>query len=219
VGTKRSDRPSKTSSSSATKEPVASKAKSPKAKSSEAKAQETKASESRPSRSKATTRSASDRGASDRTASEPPRAKAELVRADDDTSGIAALLEVARIMHGHPMPATIIFAAFTGEEAGTLGSREFARVAKEKKWKIAGGLNNDMVGYANDNRLDNTIRYSNSGIRDIQHAAAMNFSKLITYDAHYYKGTDAAPLFDAFSPLSPKASCSDSQPINRCTTP
>jgi hypothetical protein len=121
--------------------------------------------------------------------------------ADDDTSGIAALLEAARIMHGHPMPATIIFAAFTGEEAGTLGSREFARVAKEKKWKIAGGLNNDMVGYANDNRLDNTIRYSNSGIRDIQHAAAMNFSKLITYDAHYYKGTDAAPLFDAFGDI------------------
>ncbi len=121
--------------------------------------------------------------------------------ADDDTSGIAALLEAARILHGHPMPATILFAAFTGEEAGTLGSREFARVAKEGKWKIAGGLNNDMVGYANDNRLDNTIRYSNSGIRDIQHAAAMNFSKLITYDAHYYKGTDAAPLFDAFGDI------------------
>jgi RNA polymerase primary sigma factor len=76
VGTKRSDRPSKTSSSSATKEPVASKAKSPKAKSSEAKAQETKASESRPSRSKASTRGTS----------EPPRAKAELARAEDDTS-------------------------------------------------------------------------------------------------------------------------------------
>ena len=121
--------------------------------------------------------------------------------ADDDASGIAAMLEAARVMHGHPMPATIIFAAFTGEESGTLGSREFARVAKEGKWKIAGGLNNDMVGYANDTRLDNTIRYSNVGIRDIQHAAAMDFSKLITYDAHYYKGTDAAPLFDAFGDI------------------
>ena len=28
-----------------------------------------------------------------------------------------------------------------------------------------------------------------------------------------------APLLDAFSLLSPKASCSDSQPISRCTTP
>ena len=67
MGTKRSDRPSKTSSSSATKEPVASKAKSPKAKSSEAKSPEAKASELRPSRSKAA----------------PPRGKAESSRVDE----------------------------------------------------------------------------------------------------------------------------------------
>lgn len=121
--------------------------------------------------------------------------------ADDDSSGIAAMLEAARVMQGHPMPATIVFAAFTGEESGTLGSREFARVAKAEKWKIAGALNNDMVGYANDSRLDNTIRYSNAGIRDIQHSAAMNFTKLITYDARYYKGTDALPLFEAFGDI------------------
>ncbi len=118
--------------------------------------------------------------------------------ADDDTSGIAALLEAARVMHGHPMPATIIFAAFTGEESGELGSKEFARIAKEGKWKVVGSLNNDMVGYANDSRMDNTIRYSNSGIRDIEHSAAMDFTKLIPYDSHYYKGTDASNLFDAF---------------------
>jgi hypothetical protein len=121
--------------------------------------------------------------------------------ADDDASGIAALLDAARVLAGHPQPATIIFCAFTGEESGDLGSREFARVAKEGKWKVVGGLNNDMVGWSNDNRLDNTIRYSNSGIRDIQHAAAMNFTRLITYDAHWYKGTDAAALFDAFGDI------------------
>jgi hypothetical protein len=118
--------------------------------------------------------------------------------ADDDASGIAALLEAARVLRNNPMPATILFAAFTAEESGTLGSREFARVAKEKKWRIAGGLNNDMIGYANDYRLDNTIRYSNVGIRDIQHSAAMGFSRLITYDARYYRGTDALPLNEAF---------------------
>jgi len=90
------------------------------------------------------------------------------------------------------MPATIVFASFTGEEAGLLGSREFVRRAVEGRMKIAGALNNDMVGWANDHRLDNTIRYSNRGIRDVQHAAAMQFSRLITYDALYYKSTDAA---------------------------
>ena len=46
--------------------------------------------------------------------------------------------------------------------------------------------------------MDNTIRYSNPGIRDIQHAAAMLFTRLITYDALYFKGTDAASLYDAY---------------------
>jgi hypothetical protein len=62
-------------------------------------------------------------------------------------------------------------------------------------------LNNDMIGWANDNRLDNTIRYSNPGIRDIQHAAAMQFSNLITYDALYYKSTDAAAYYEAYGDI------------------
>ena len=44
--------------------------------------------------------------------------------ADDDTSGSAALLEAARVLRSRPMPATIKFIWFTGEEAGLLGSRE-----------------------------------------------------------------------------------------------
>jgi hypothetical protein len=63
---------------------------------------------------------------------------------------------------------------------------------------VAGALNNDMVGWVNDDRLDNTIRYANRGLRDVQHAAAFLFSELITYDAHYYKFTDAHSLVDGF---------------------
>ena len=95
--------------------------------------------------------------------------------ADDDSSGTAALLEAARLLARHPQPATIVFASFTGEEAGLLGSREFVRRAVADRLQVAGALNNDMIGWANDFRLDNTIRYSNPGIRDIQHAAAMQF--------------------------------------------
>jgi hypothetical protein len=118
--------------------------------------------------------------------------------ADDDTSGTAALLEAARVLAGHPMPATIVFASFTGEEGGLLGSREFVRRALAAKMKVVGALNNDMIGWTNDHRLDNTIRYSNPGIRDIQHAAAMLFTRLITYDALYFKGTDAVSLYDGY---------------------
>ena len=118
--------------------------------------------------------------------------------ADDDSSGTAALLEAARILAKHPQPATIVFASFTGEEAGLLGSREFVRVVTEAKWNVAGALNNDMIGWANDHRLDNTIRYSNPGIKDIQHAVALTFTDLITYDALYYRGTDAHAFYDAW---------------------
>lgn len=120
--------------------------------------------------------------------------------ADDNTSGTSMLLETARVLKDNPLPATVVFAFFTGEEAGLLGSREFARRAEAEGWAkdVRGALNNDMMGYANDHRLDNTIRYSNAGIRDVQHAAAFLFSRLITYDARYYKSTDAHALFDAF---------------------
>ncbi|MBM3789594.1 MAG: M28 family peptidase [Acidobacteria bacterium] len=121
--------------------------------------------------------------------------------ADDNSSATAVLLETARLLARHPMPSTIIFAAFTGEEAGLLGSREFVRQAVEKKLNLAAALNNDMIGWSNDYRLDNTIRYSNAGIRDLQHAAAFLFSKMITYDARYVKSTDAAAYYDAYGDI------------------
>lgn len=121
--------------------------------------------------------------------------------ADDDSSGTAALLETARVLANHPMPATIVFASFTGEEAGLLGSREFVRRAVDGHLKVVGALNNDMIGWANDFRLDDTIRYSNPGIRDIQHGAAMEFTKLITYDTVYYKNTDAAAYYEAYGDI------------------
>ncbi|MBW3534429.1 MAG: M20/M25/M40 family metallo-hydrolase [Gemmatimonadetes bacterium] len=121
--------------------------------------------------------------------------------ADDDTSGTTALLEAARVLKDHPQPATIELAFFTGEEAGLLGSREYVRRAVAEGKDIVGALNNDMIGWSNGPRLDNTIRYSNVGIRDIQHAAALFFSDLITYDALYYKSTDAAAYYEAYGDI------------------
>jgi hypothetical protein len=121
--------------------------------------------------------------------------------ADDNETGIAVLLDTARVLANTPMPATIIFAAFTGEEAGDLGSHEWVRQAVEKKVQFMGALNNDMIGWTNDHRLDNTIRYTNDGMRDMQHAAAFLFSRMITYDARYYRATDAAAFYEAYGDL------------------
>jgi len=122
--------------------------------------------------------------------------------ADDDTSGTAALLETARMLSKTPMPATIVFASFTGEEAGLLGSREFVRRAQVDKWQVAGALNNDMIGWAADSsQINNTIRYSNPGIRDLQHGASFLFTNLVLFDAKYYKSTDAAAFYDEWGDI------------------
>lgn len=122
--------------------------------------------------------------------------------ADDDTSGTTALLETARLLAKTPMPATIIFASLTGEEAGLLGSREFVRQAGADKVRIIGALNNDMIGWAGEGpQLNNTIRYSNPGIRDIQHAAAFLFTDIVLFDTKYYRGTDAAAFYEAWGDI------------------
>lgn len=124
--------------------------------------------------------------------------RAEGPGADDNASGTAVLLETARVLAGNPLPATVVFVAFAAEESGLLGATEFARRAALDSLDVRGAINNDMIGWSNDHRLDNTIRYSNAGIRDIQHAAALGFSRLITYDSRYYQSTDADPMFRAW---------------------
>ena len=67
--------------------------------------------------------------------------------ADDDTSGTAALLEAARILSATPLPATVVFASFTGEEAGLLGSTEWAEThADELRRKVVLYVNSDTNG-------------------------------------------------------------------------
>jgi hypothetical protein len=66
--------------------------------------------------------------------------------ANDDASGVAVVLELARVMSKHKFDATIIFMAVAGEEQGLLGSTYFAKQAVEKKMNIEAMLNNDIVG-------------------------------------------------------------------------
>lgn len=66
--------------------------------------------------------------------------------ANDDGSGIAAILELVRIMSVRKFPATIVFMAVSGEEHGLYGSRFMAAKAKDEKWNIVAMLNNDMIG-------------------------------------------------------------------------
>lgn len=121
--------------------------------------------------------------------------------ADDDATGTTQMLEAARVLARRPQRTSIQFAFFTGEEAGLLGSREFVRRARPDSVHIVGALNNDMVGWRNDARFDNTIRYSNDGLRDLEHAAALEFTRLILYDSRYYQSTDAAAFYEGWGDI------------------
>ncbi len=88
--------------------------------------------------------------------------------ADDDGSGVAVVMELARIMSKREFPATIVFLAVSGEEQGLYGSKHFAEKAKRDNWNIVAMLNNDMVGSDNSsgtNLKDNiNMRIFSEGI-------------------------------------------------------
>jgi hypothetical protein len=66
--------------------------------------------------------------------------------ANDDASGTAAVIEVARVLSRHAFDKTIVYAALAGEEQGLLGGHQLARHAREQGWVIEAVLNNDIIG-------------------------------------------------------------------------
>ena len=66
--------------------------------------------------------------------------------ANDNASGMAGTIEVARILSKYRFENSIIYAGLSGEEQGLFGGAGLARHAIEKEWEIIGVLNNDMIG-------------------------------------------------------------------------
>lgn len=67
--------------------------------------------------------------------------------ANDDASGTAVVMELARIVASKPLESTVIFLATAGEEQGLLGAKAHAQsMAASKKYTISGVLSNDIVG-------------------------------------------------------------------------
>lgn len=66
--------------------------------------------------------------------------------ANDNASGIAALLEAARLMSKHKYAASVAFVALSSEEQGLQGGDIVAKAAKAEGWRIDAVINNDMVG-------------------------------------------------------------------------
>jgi hypothetical protein len=73
--------------------------------------------------------------------------------ADDNASGVAAVLEAARMLAGMQRPRAFVVAFWSGEEMGLLGSSAFVANPPLPLDEISAYLNADMVGRMRDNRL------------------------------------------------------------------
>lgn len=82
----------------------------------------------------------------DSRASNPVDSTSDAPGANDDGSGTAVVMELARVMSKYRFEATVAFMAVAGEEQGLLGAGAWAEMAKQKQWNIEAVFNNDIVG-------------------------------------------------------------------------
>jgi Zn-dependent M28 family amino/carboxypeptidase len=91
--------------------------------------------------------------------------------ANDDASGVAAVLEAARVLSRHRFPATIVYAVLSGEEQGLYGGKILADTARAKGWKVEADLNNDIIGNTRGigGTTDNThVRVFSEGTKAVE---------------------------------------------------
>ena len=101
--------------------------------------------------------------------------------ANDDASGVAAVIESARILSKQKFAATIVYAALSGEEQGLSGGTILAAYAKKQGWQVEAVLNNDIVGNSrglNGKVDDRTVRVFSEGIRATETSAMANARKV-----------------------------------------
>jgi hypothetical protein len=85
--------------------------------------------------------------------------------ADDNASGTAATLELARIISENPLPFTVLFVPFAQEEQGLVGSDHFAEYLWSQNSNVELMINWDMIAHSVDEDPDVVI-YGNTGAMD-----------------------------------------------------
>jgi hypothetical protein len=82
----------------------------------------------------------------DSRASDVMDARIDAPGANDDGSGVSAVLEAARVLSKHRFPATIVYAVLSGEEQNLYGGKLMADYAVAQGWRVEADLNNDIIG-------------------------------------------------------------------------
>lgn len=87
--------------------------------------------------------------------------------ANDNASGTAGVLELARVLSAYEFDASLVFVAFGGNEHGLAGSARLAREVRRRRVNIAAMFNNDIIGSPADregNLHENSVRIFAAGI-------------------------------------------------------
>ncbi len=125
--------------------------------------------------------------------------------ADDNASGTAGVIELARALANTPRRnRSVLFMAFTGEEMGLLGSKHFVESPTVERGSIAAMINMDMIGRLDNEDHMNMLAVQGLGTGDSfpgiieRHAPALGLPYLPDQSA---KGpSDHAPFYDAGVP-------------------
>ncbi|WP_113651661.1 M20/M25/M40 family metallo-hydrolase [Pedobacter namyangjuensis] len=92
--------------------------------------------------------------------------------ANDDASGVAAVLEMCRIMSKYKFSSTIVFVAMVGEEQGLYGATNLAKRAKTEGWNVHLLMNNDIVGNSygmeTDIKDNKSVRVFSEGVSPLE---------------------------------------------------
>lgn len=124
--------------------------------------------------------------------------------AEDNASGCAGVLELARLFSAHPPDATMIFVCFSGEEQGLYGSSDYVDdlLAAGDLPKVKGALILDMIGFTADAELDcllETEPFGATWMGAFSQAAAQ-FTTLSIVQSLSAWGSDHEPFLDAGRP-------------------
>lgn len=92
--------------------------------------------------------------------------------ADDNASGVAALLAIAEWFARHPSPKSLLFVAFGAEEQGLQGAKHFVAHPPVELARISVVVNMDMIGRGDANRLFVAGTYHYPSLKPIVDAAA-----------------------------------------------
>ncbi len=125
--------------------------------------------------------------------------------ADDNASGVASLLEIARVLklNNKQLKRTVVFAALAGEELmlrSHSGSKHYAQLLLNNNEDVKLVINHDMIGYTNKPINESSVNI-NRHIRSLHFADLAKISvedyTLINANHTDYFGADLGPFFDA----------------------